>query len=61
VLAYHPHGRRKIEDDMAFGNVEHIVGIAGHPVYLATSVAAALGGKPFREGPPPTLEDVVRP
>ena len=55
-----PRIRRKIEDDMALGNVEHIVGIAAHPVYLTTSVAAALAGKPFREGPPRTLEDAVR-
>lgn len=45
---------------MALGNVEHIVGIAGHPVYLTTNVAATLGGKAFREGPPRTLEEAVR-
>jgi hypothetical protein len=55
-----PQIRRKIEDDMALGNVEHIVGIAGHPVYLTTNVASALGGKAFREGPPRTLEEAVR-
>ena len=55
-----PRIRRKIEDDMALGNVEHIVGIAGHPLYLTTAVAATLGGKPFREGPPRTLEEAVR-
>jgi hypothetical protein len=45
---------------MALGNAEHIVGIAGHPVYVTTSVAATLGGTPFREGPPRTLEAAVR-
>lgn len=55
-----PRIRRKIDDDMALGNVEHIVGIAGHPVYVTTSVGAALGGQPFREGPPRTLEEAVR-
>jgi hypothetical protein len=55
-----PRIRRKIEEDLALGNVEHIVGIAGHPVYLTTKVAETLAGKPFREGPPRTLEDAVR-
>jgi hypothetical protein len=55
-----PRIRRKIEDDMALGNVEHIVGIAGHPVYLTTNVAASLGRTPFRDGPPRTLEEAVR-
>lgn len=55
-----PRIRRKIEEDLALGNVEHIVGIAGHPVYVTTNVAAVLGGKPFREGPPRTLAEVPR-
>jgi hypothetical protein len=55
-----PRVRRKIEEDIALGNVEHIVGIAGHPVYLTTKVAESLGGKPFREGPPRTMEEAVR-
>ena len=45
---------------MALGNVEHIVGIAGHPVYLTTTTAASLGGRPFREGPPRTLAEAVQ-
>ena len=55
-----PRIRRKIEDDMTLGNVEHIIGIAGHPVYVTTGTAVALGGKPFREGAPRTLEQAVR-
>lgn len=51
--------RGKIAEDLALGNIEHIVGITSHPVYVTTNVAAALGGKPFREGGPRTLAEAV--
>ncbi len=50
----------KIAEDLALGNVEHILGIAGHPVYLTTNVAAVLNGRPFRPDGPRTLADAVR-
>lgn len=55
-----PRIRGKIEEDLALGNVEHIIGVAGHPVYATTSVAAVLGGARFREGGPLTLREAVR-
>jgi hypothetical protein len=55
-----PRVTAKIEEDLALGNVEHIIGIAGHPVYLATNVAAVLGGARFRRDAPPTLAEAVR-
>lgn len=55
-----PRVRQKIVEDLALGNVEHIIGIAAHPVYLTTNVATVLNGKPFREGGPRTLADAVR-
>jgi hypothetical protein len=55
-----PRIRAKIEEDLALGNVEHIVGIAAHPVYVATSVAALLDGRPFREDGPATLAEAAR-
>ncbi len=55
-----PAIRKKILDDLGLGNVEHIVGIAGHPVYVTTNVAAALGGLLFREAGPGTLAEAVR-
>jgi hypothetical protein len=54
-----PRIREKIAEDFALGNVEHIVGIAGHPVYVATDVTPLLGGRPFREGAPRTLREAV--
>lgn len=54
-----PRIKRKLEEDLQLGNVEHIVGIAGHPVYVTTNVAQVLGGKRFREGGPATLEEAV--
>jgi hypothetical protein len=50
----------KIDEDLLLGNVEHIVGIAGHPVYVTTNVGAVLHGRPFPDGTPRTLHDVVR-
>ena len=55
-----PRIRAKIAEDLALGNVEHIVGIAAHPVYVTTNVAAVLTGRPFREGGPATLEEAAR-
>ncbi len=55
-----PRIRRKILEDLELGNVEHIVGIAGHPVYVTTNVTAVLGGARFRTGGPRTLEEAVR-
>jgi hypothetical protein len=51
--------REKILEDFALGNVEHIVGIAAHPVYVTTDVAALLNGRPFREEGPRTLREAV--
>jgi len=55
-----PTIQQKIQEDLALGNVEHIVGIAGHPVYVTTDVAAVLRGEPFRRGGPATLAEAVR-
>ena len=54
-----PAIRRKLQEDLDLGNVEHIVGIAAHPVYLATDVAPVLRGRPFRENGPATLREAV--
>ena len=54
-----PAIRRKLQEDLDLGNVEHIVGIAAHPVYLATDVASVLRGRPFRENGPATLREAV--
>ena len=54
-----PGIRAKMLEDLALGNVEHIVGIAGHPVYAATDVASVLGGRPFRQGGPATFAEAV--
>jgi hypothetical protein len=50
----------KLSEDLALGNVEHIIGIAAHPVYVTTNVTAVLQGRPFREGGPATLADAIR-
>jgi hypothetical protein len=49
----------KIMEDLALGNVEHIIGIAAHPVYVTTNVAAVLGGERFRRGGPRNLAEAV--
>jgi hypothetical protein len=54
-----PRIRDKMREDLALGNVEHIVGIAGHPVYAATDVTSVLGGRPFRQDGPATLAEAV--
>ena len=54
-----PRIRAKMLEDLTLGNVEHIVGIAGHPVYAATDVASVLGGRPFRQDGPATLAEAV--
>ena len=55
-----PRIRAKILEDLALGNVEHIIGIAAHPVYMMTDVAAVLGGERFRRGGPRTLAEAIR-
>ncbi|HET7875046.1 MAG TPA: hypothetical protein VFN71_05930 [Methylomirabilota bacterium] len=55
-----PRIREKMLEDLALGNVEHIIGIAGHPVYLATQVATVLQGERFRRGGPATLAEAIR-
>ena len=54
-----PQIREKLLEDFALGNIEHIVGITGLPVYVPTDVTPALNGKPFREGVPSTLRDAI--
>jgi hypothetical protein len=54
-----PQIRQKILEDFALGNIEHIVGISGLPVYVPTDVTPALNGKPFREGGPATLREAI--
>ncbi len=54
-----PAIREKIIEDFALGNVEHIVGISGHPVYVTTSVTPLLAGAPFREHGPRTLREAI--
>ncbi len=54
-----PRVGEKMLEDFALGNVEHIVGIASHPVWVTTNVTPLLGGKPFREGGPRTLREAV--
>jgi len=54
-----PKIRAKMLEDLALGNVEHIVGIAGHPVYVTTDVGLVLGGRPFREAGPASLGEAV--
>jgi hypothetical protein len=49
----------KMAEDLALGNVEHIVGIAAHPVYVTTDVTSLLAGQPFRRGGPATLREAV--
>jgi hypothetical protein len=55
-----PRIRARILEDLALGNVEHIVGIAAHPVYVTTNVAAVLRGNRFRQGGPRTLAEAIR-
>ena len=54
-----PQIRQKLLEDFALGNIEHIVGITGLPVYVPTNVTPALNGKPFREGGPATLREAI--
>jgi hypothetical protein len=51
--------RAKILEDLALGNVEHIIGVAAHPVYVTTNVAAVLGGERFRRAGPRTLAEAI--
>lgn len=54
-----PQIREKLLEDFALGNIEHIVGITGLPVYVPTNVTPSLHGKPFREGGPATLREAI--
>ena len=54
-----PMIRQKLLEDFALGNIEHIVGITGLPVYVPTDVTPFLNGKPFREGGPATLREAI--
>jgi hypothetical protein len=51
--------REKLLEDFSLGNIEHIVGISGLPVYVPTHVTPVLEGKPFREGGPASLRDAI--
>lgn len=51
--------RAKVLEDLALGNVEHIIGISAHPVYITTKVAPILGGRSFRDAAPATLREAV--
>ena len=55
-----PRVRQKVLEDLELGNVEHIIGISAHPVYVTTNVAQTLGGQRFRPGAPKTLREAVR-
>jgi hypothetical protein len=55
-----PRISAKIMEDLALGNVEHIIGIAAHPVYLTTNVSAVLGGQRFRRDGPRSLAEAVK-
>jgi hypothetical protein len=54
-----PRIHQKLLEDFALGNIEHIVGISGLPVYVPTNVTPVLKGKPFREGGPKTLREAI--
>ena len=54
-----PEIRRRIEEDLRLGDVEHIIGITAHAVHVTTNVAEALGGRSFREGAPRTVREAV--
>jgi hypothetical protein len=60
LAAGDPRIRKKVVEDAELGNIEHIIGIASYPVYVTTSVAPLLGGKPFRDGGPRTVREAVR-
>ncbi len=59
LAAGDPQIRRKILEDLELGNVEHIVGIASHPVYVTTDVATALRGALFRTEGSRALSEAV--
>jgi hypothetical protein len=54
-----PRIPQKLAEDLALGNVEHIVGIAAHPVHVTTDVTPLLAGQPFRRGGPASLREAV--
>lgn len=55
-----PQIRKKIMEDLELGNVEHIIGISAHAVYVTTNVTAVLNGRIFREGGPRTVREAVQ-
>jgi hypothetical protein len=59
LLPGDPKVQAKIVEDLELGNVEHIIGIAGHAVHATTRVAPILAGQRFREHGPRTLEQAV--
>ncbi len=52
--------REKIAGDLDLGNVEHIIGISAHPVYVTTDVARTLGDRGRRADAPPSVAEAVR-
>ena len=55
-----PQIRNKIAEDLALGNIEHIIGISAHAVYVTTDVTKVLDGKRFRAGAPKDVAEAVR-
>ncbi len=51
---------KKIAQDVELGNLEHIIGIAAHTVYVTTNVAVVLHGRKLRDDGPRTVADAVR-
>lgn len=60
LAAGDPAIRKKVMEDLELGNVEHIIGIAAHPVYVTTEVTSVLGARLFAEGAPSTVREAVR-
>jgi len=54
-----PRIRAKILEDLSLGNVEHIVGLSAHPVFVTTKVAAVLNGRSFRPDAPASVREAV--
>jgi hypothetical protein len=54
-----PQIRRKIDEDLVLGDVEHIIGVSAHAVHVQTDVTGALGGRIFREGAPKSVREAV--
>lgn len=54
-----PQVRKKILEDFALGNVEHIIGLSAHPVYVTTNTTAILNGTLARNDGPRTVRETV--